>query len=106
MASPSRTISQLLGCYDVVKKFSDKQYNAPLPILALVEFITSENSLKKDEVIRKWFPYHSMEMVIPIFRKDGYQLDPHYHSIEGASIFYVDWALHFGKELIIALPNL
>jgi hypothetical protein len=71
-----------------------RQKTAPLPVTALARHVTRDKAtLQKG--LRKWFPLHTMEMNIPVHREVGEMVNPHYHSIEGQSLFFVHWEAHF-----------
>jgi hypothetical protein len=84
-----------------VSKYDTVINTAPIPIVAAAVAI-----INGDDDLPKWFHNHSMECIFPVHRESGTPLHPNYHMIEGTSLVYVDWRLHFGKDLNIFCPEL
>lgn len=82
-------------------KFGGTVSSAPLPIMAVANYITTHKKYVSD-----WFPNHTMELTFPLHRDWGAKIDPHYHMIEGTTLIYVDWNLHFGSGIKIKCPIL
>ena len=99
-AASSSTVSEDISIYSVVRdamndnefvrEFSKLKKHPPLPVLAVASHLSNNK-----HNIRDWIPMHNTKYCIPIRKAKGERLNPHYHSIEGSSILYVHWELHF-----------
>ena len=100
MVAPQRTnhtnlhdaVRDAMADPDFISSSSDKKTGAPLPIMAVVRHLMNHRD-------QQWFTPQSLEFKIPVVRY-GQPIDPHYHSVEGQTIYYVCWEDQFpGLEI-------
>jgi len=76
---------------DVEFQRKHSESGAPLAIVALADYVSEQMIKKNDDVLLKHY-FHEATMVIP----KSTNTNPHYHSIVGQKLLYVDWGRTFG----------